>query len=163
MSFQTTWKNTWLLYWESTWFSSIVSDSRAQVLTDKQVIFLMKHSNTYQKFSKMINLNLWKRTVFIHRITWTVSKFDERLPEKKIFSTTFFKMKIYLMSNTIMLKICETHSILIQWVNIMICIWSQIFSCLPIYSITSKRPVYNITNLIHVIIFHLQDSLGTLC
>ena len=85
MSFQTTWKNTWLLYWESTWFSSIVSDSRAQVLTDKQVIFLMKHSNTYQKFSKMINLNLWKRTVFIHRITWTVSKFDERLPEKKIF------------------------------------------------------------------------------
>ena len=45
-----------------------------------------------------------------------------------------------------------THSISIQWVNIMIYIWSQICLCLLLYLKHSESPVYIITNLTHVII-----------
>ena len=49
------------------------------------------------------------------------TKFDDKLPEKMI-STAFFKMNIYPMSSTNMLKMCGIHPISIQWEDIMICI-----------------------------------------
>ena len=60
-------------------------------------------------------------------ITWTFfSKFYGN-SRKKFISTAFFKMDIYLMSSTNMLKICGIHSISVQCVNILICIWNPTF------------------------------------
>ena len=65
-------ENIWHSCWESSWFSLTVSNSWAQVLTDWQTTFHMKHLNIQAETSKMKNSNSWNRKVFIYMITWTV-------------------------------------------------------------------------------------------
>ena len=62
-------------------------------------------------------------------------------------------------SNTDQKEKSGTHSISIQWVNIITCTWSQIFLCLLMYLKNSERPVYNITTWHMFFFLHLQEGL----
>ena len=124
--------------------------------------YLLKHSNTHQKYTRMRNSNSWNRKVFIHMVTWTALISLMKNYKEEMNFTAFFKMSTYPMSNTNMLKMCGIHSIARQSVSIMICILNQIFFCLLMYLRISEILVCYIINLIHVIILHFLNCLGML-
>lgn len=117
----------------------------------------MKQSNTHQKFSKMINSNVQKRkclSLWLHeqcnKVWWetTWKSFYSNIQDEHISDEvqTFSKCMEYIQSQ---------YYGWISW-SVFEVWYSFAWWCLKI----SERPVYSITNVIHVIILHLQDSIG---
>ena len=108
-----------------------------------------------QHSSKMNNLNLWNKNVFINISTWTVLISSMRNYQQKMNFTVSYKLNTYLMNNTNMLKMCGRHLTSRHWVNTKICILNLTSCYQQMYLRTSDRLVCNIINLTHATISYL--------
>lgn len=97
-----------LVYLDSFQFMSSSCDRLASNLPDAALKYT---SEGFQdnEFKLMKKKGLYSRDYMN-----SFREFDDKLPGKMI-STAFFKMNIYLMSNTIMLTMCGIHSISVHY------------------------------------------------